>query len=597
MIIVINILLFVCIVIAYILIAQAVCSLPFLVIGLITGSVDKFRKSVSKAKKLRYMTVLEVWFSIFFCAIYLFAHFRYQLWTNSQIYLWSSPILFLVLYLRSVFGAGFAGSSNPILRRLAGAVWLALIPIVIIVPIGVINSQLIALWSIKWGVAVGVGIVLLSTAIWGRAYPAQIERFEILDNRHKMFGEKIGTLVHIVNVIGDRGKAKDLSNLASELNIRYSNATDFLRQGKFSDAENLIIQSEIEVNQIEENLENRIKYSLKEEIRSRLEQTRADLQRLRGEFETASISREQIDELDSKIQEDILKINSLTFSTEMIAEQLEPFERTLALITDMRAGLRLRKNVGSQLDEIRREINDHQLTIDIASNLGLETDKSQLAKEQILILLDDLQNKELSSQELINIYQSLQNYLTKFRESVAIFEATIRRNWICQETDSGQFISYVPKYCRTDESKNVVLVLKKEQGVSKEINVSIGGTLLEFEANRNITMFAQADSNYVISFFNFVGKRPGRGSVVLHSDKLKGLQNKLTFSVRIIPRVIELARDSLIFAGSFGGLALLLFLGLGKNLTEYAPLAAAIGVAFSLFLFLVRFMTIAKYKQ
>ena len=194
----------------------------------------------------------------------------------------------------------------------------------------------------------------------------------------------------------------------------------------------------------------------------------------------------------------------------------------------MRAGLRLRKNVGSQLDKIRREIKDHQLTIDISSNLGLETDKSQLAKEQILILLDDLQNKELSSQELINIYQSLQNYLTKFRESVAILEATIGRNWICQETDSGQFISYVPKYCRTDGSKNAVLVLKREQGVSKEINVSIGGTLLDF-ANRNITMFAQADSNYVISFFNFVGKRPGRGSVVLHSDKLKGLQNKLTF--------------------------------------------------------------------
>ncbi len=599
--IIIDILLLFCIIIVYVLIAQAVAFIPFYIIGFIKNFIDDvFRKSIDtarKARELRYMANFELLFGIFFSFVYLFAHFRYQLWTNSQIYLWSNPILFLILYIRSTIGASVTESSNPILRRLSSMVWFALIPIMILMIIGTVNSEFIPLWSIKWGVATGVSVPLLVSMIWGRFIPSEMERFENLENRQKQIEKKIDTLSHVVNVIGDMGESKDLSNLYAELNQRSSKMAYFLRQGKFPDAENLIIQSEIDANQIEENLENRIRYSLKEEIRTRLEQARLDIQRLRQEFKSVLISTERLDELDSKIQEYLSKINLLKFSTERIPEQIDPFEKVIASIADIKTGLRLRKNVGSRLDIIRREIDDSQLLLDIASNLGLETEVSQIAMKQTFSLLDVFQKEEMmSADEPINLYRSLQSNLSKFRESVAILKANINRNWTWYEAEAGQFISCIPKYCRTDRSASGVLVLKSSQNILQQVNVTIDGTLLEFETDRNIIMSPKGDFNYAISSFNFAGKRPGHGTVKLRSKELKDLQSSINFPIRIIPTATELATNSLLYGASFGGFILIVFWQLGYAPKDYSSLAAAIGGTLSVILFIFRYINISKYK-
>lgn len=286
----------------------------------------------------------------------------------------------------------------------------------------------------------------------------------------------------------------------------------------------------------------------------------------------------------------------MTFSKERIFEQLEPFERIIASIANIKTGLRLRRNVGSQLDIIRREIDNSQLIIDIASNLGLETANSKLVKKQTLNLFGDIQKKELmSAEELINLFRSLQDNLTKFRESIAILKANIERNWTWHEPESGKFISCVPKYCRTDKSTNGVLVLKKEQGALEQINITIDGTLLEFETDRNIVMSAQADSEYVLSSFNFVGKRPGNGTVKLRSSELTELQNFI-FPIRIIPTVTELASNSLFFGAAFGALVLIMVWQLGYEPKDYSSLAVAIGTTLSLILFVIRYIKISKYK-
>lgn len=591
--IVLDVLFFICIVIVYVLIAQAVVFLPFFILGIILSFIEQvFNKKIIN---IRSITSLEIWFTIFLLIIFLFAYFKYQLWTDNRIYIWSNPILFLLLYLRSVLGVTFTGS-NPLLRNLSTMVWLALIPLIVIELIGITNEKLIEIWVIKWGIVLSIGIIILTNIPETRKTPLNLEKFENLENRQEKIAEKINRLFHIVHVIGDMGEAKDLSNLSADLNTRYSKADDLLQQGNFSDAENIIIQSEIDINQIEESLENRIRYSLKEEIKSRLEQhAKSDIQLLRKELETELISTGQIDELDLKIQELVSSVNSLPFKSENISEQLEPFEKIITSISDIKTGLRLRKNVGSQLDKIHEEIDESQLIIDMASNLGLETSDSKLAKKQAFDLLIDFQKKELMSpQELTTLYKDLQKNLTKFRESIAILKANIDRNWICHETASSQLTACVSRYCRTDKSTIGVLVLKKE-GSLQTININIDGTLIEFETDRNIILSTQSDSDYVISSFNFVGKRAGLGSVRLRSNEVKELQN-IMFSIRIIPTVVELARNSFLFGASFGAIVLLLFWYLGYAPKDYSSLAVAIGTALSLILFVLSYISISKYK-
>lgn len=593
----INIPIFLCILVTYTVLAVAVSTLPFMLAGLAL-SVAGFHRRPDKPRRAQVIARLsrwEVWFGMLFTAVYLVFHFRYRLWTSPHIQLWSSPLLFLALYLLSVVAAHSSSSPNPVLRQMFVMVRLSLIPTTILMIIGLTQSHLIAPWSIKWGIAGSMAIVLVANAIWGRANPAKLAKFESLEDRQNVLGAQIQQLIRISDAIGDTGKAKELSDLVKELDGRYSRARELLRQDRSSDAENLIIQSEIDVARVDETLSERIQYSLKDEVRARLEQTRADLEVLRGKFEGASISTEQIDGVSSRIDQELARLAGVSLSPEGLAEQLRPVGDIVSSIADMRAALRLRRNVGSQLDRIRREVRDCQLLLDMAPRLGLDTEVVAKSEKQILALLDDLQNQRPSSiQDLIDIYQDVQKRLTHFRGSVAMLWAAVDRHWHRTE---GQFIACVPKSCTTYNPSTGVLVFKKGDEAVKEVNVTIDGILVEFETDRSFKMIPGGEGHYAVSPFNIVGKRAGLGRVILRCQELKELQTGLTFPVRIIPKVAELAQESFLYAVPFGGVTLVLLWWLGYNVAQYAGISAAAGGLFGLFLFGVRYLALTRHRQ
>lgn len=319
---------------------------------------------------------------------------------------------------------------------------------------------------------------------------------------------------------------------------------------------------------------------------------------MRSELEKASIGKAQINELHSKIEQNLTDLESLEFSPQAIATQIEPFENILASILDIKAGLRLRRNVGSQIDLILQEVKTSSRDSDIASSLGLDVNAAKKSENEINTLLNDIQSKELGSvDELIDLYKGLQNSLLRFRESVGILKANIHRNWLYQETGDSRLIIIVPKVCSTDNTINGLLVLQKVRDAVDEISITIDGVLLEFGTDRKIHLTIKDGSDIGTSFFSFVGKRPGRGKVILRSENVQELQNGFDFPVKIIPRISEIAQESLMFSIPVGGIALLIFWGLGKSPKDYASITAAVGGVFGLLLFLIRYFKTKRIKN
>ncbi len=589
-----NIFLLLCIVIVYILVAQAVVQLPAMLIGFLMGVINRFRKSVNKARALKNLTIFEMCFSVILLACYLFFHFKYALWNNSFFYIWSNPLLLFLLYIRAVLGAGHSQSENPILRRLSYIVWISLLPITVLILVGLFTPDTIANWALKWGIALSISIVILGTII-SRSMPLEIEKFENLEERQKAIRVKINELLHIVNVIGDAGELKALLGSVNELDRRHSKAQGLLRKAKYVEAENSILQSEIEVIHIEENIKNRINFTFKDEIKSRLERAIIEVHQLEEEFKVASISTEELKNVESSIQKNLSEIDTIQFSTEHIIEYLKPIEDIVNSIAETRVSLSLRKNVGEQMDKIRSEIEKSSMTMDIASSLDLEIQGAKESEVQILDHLDRLKNKKLSgAHELLALYRELQNSLLRFRESIAVLKNILNRRWNSIEIIENRLFSFVPKHCTTDHPSNGAIVLQKKNSTDKHIQISIDGVLVELETERNFSIYPKAGSNSSISSFSFVGKRAGKGKIIFRSPEIK---DKISLDITIIPRTIELARDSLFVAVPLGGVTLLILWGLGIDIKEYAALTGAGGGAFGLLIFLIRYIRFSKYKS
>ncbi len=574
---------------AYFFVLRLVFGCPFFFLGVIISVVDRLRRDKVTPEFFGAITRAEVVAMTLLPLLFLFCFFWFRLWESSWVYIWQSPLLISVLYISSTLLATGRGSYNPIYRNLAESALIGMWPISGLLLLGFFAPHYIRPAVFLWAVTVSAALLCLIILAQRFRTASDVQDFAALDRRHDVVGESLGRLQHLSYLIGDVENWKAIREAVENVEELYSKTLQALRERRLQEADALMIRAEAEVSHVEKTFQDRIRLSLRHELKSRLEQASLDVNGLQEEFEVAGLKAGNLDELKQQIAEMSGALDALDMRDENLLERLAPFEKLFREIVDTRTALRFRQQVDAAA--LREEVEQGWLLVEVAKRLGLDTSDVEERRKDVEERLQRFQGDPIkNSGELVGAYQSVRKALSDFRVSLAFLESQVGHGWSVRALDSGRITAYVPKACSTDKAVQGAVGVAFDPQNRQDVSLSLDGTLLELEADRTINVAPLPGRAYGSALFTFAGKRGGQAILKLGLSNPREPQ-QVTFPVLVTPSVSEIARDALIFATPVGAVAvLLLWRFFGYELKDAAYVGAGVGGGFGLLVFALNYL-------
>lgn len=322
---ILQIALFILILISYFYVLRCVLEVPFLLFGTGLAIWHNIRHRDLTPRGHALLARFEAIGLMLLTGIFILFFFYFRLCEAPWLKIWENPLIVGVLFLVLVHQAGHLKSYNPMLRAMASAALLWSWPIIILLIVGPFAPSYISPRTFQSAVGLSA-ILLLLAGVWSLMHvPTDIRSFESLDKRRTSLGESLERLQRVAKVIGDAEKWKTAREIISHVDQCYSEALKHLRRKRFDDADALIIQAEMEVTQVERALEDRVRLSLCDEMDARLKQAETDIYGLKGEFESAGLSAENLRELSNEIDALKGRLDELEMSDESFINRLVLF--------------------------------------------------------------------------------------------------------------------------------------------------------------------------------------------------------------------------------------------------------------------------------
>lgn len=589
-----QILIFVLITASYFFTLKSIFDLPPYIIGkfLMEWHKKQHYKNTPQdiAEFVRYehisILVIDIVFILFF--------FYFRLWESPWLRLWERPFILAIVFYMLLIQASQSGSDSLTVRISASFAFWASPLFIILLGIAQFVPEYILPTIFQWGVTTAAFLLLFSMAWAALNIPRGFQRFATLNERHKSIGESLQRLQHIANLIGNADNWRTVREAINHVDQCYSNAFNELKRERFHEADALMIQAEMEVNQIERIFQDRINLSLRDELEAHMKQATADVNSLRDEFEKDGLSRENLDLLSNEINLQISCLDKLDMYDKNLFQKLEPIEGLFREIVDTRTALRFRKNVSSNIDLFHKDVDKNWKLVQVAKNIGLNTTEAEKTKQVIDSELQMFQNKPInSSRELVQTYQLIQTDLTSFQASVAILDSIINRNYKVDSIDSGRIFVYVPKFCSTNQSVEGAIFVQYNESQVENLSFELVGTLLELQSEPNVNVSPIQGQSYGLSHFTFVGKRGGLATLTLRFKDVNQ-RNDHSYKVQVNPSMSEIGQNALLFGTPIGAFAVLGLWGIGIDLKEAGTIGGAVGGVSVLMIFLINYM---RYRR
>lgn len=580
--IIVDILLFLLILISYYFILKTVFDTPFVVMGVITGIIARGRGFPVAA-----FTRIEAAGIAILSIAFLVSAFAFNYWPSEWLRIWTNPILLGILLLMSVIMARFVTSSNPTFRNVSAFAAFAVWPVFLLILVGATNPGVIKQSTFQWAVTIA-GVLVILAAIWSfSSQPRDLELFEEINARHSSLTASLQQLHQVADLIGDTENWKTIREAMDRVNRWAALTYTALQNGKYQEAETLLMQAETETAQVEGPFYDRIRLSLKDELKTRLTQAISEISELEKEFQAAGLDPANLSQLSTKIHDlednlDTLALDEENLTAADLLDKLRPFERTLREIVETRTSLRFRQNLGSSIDLIHQELAETLPTVQICRGLGLKVSELTERENRIASALQAFQSVHIhTSGDLVDLYNDLQKTLAEFRGSVRAVKARIDQNWSQEVLHEGIFF-YRPKQVSTSELSLGLVVIQSSRPISTPVKVEISGISLELPTVPSIEIRPDTNINsFGMKSFKFRGKSGGQASLTLKAT-LPNQEITREFDFLVHSSRKELIQDAFVMATPTTAVVMGVLWISGTNLGDAASLGAAVGSAVGL---------------
>lgn len=594
---VLDVLLFLLLVLAYVPVIRAIPSLPALLLGLAGAILDRvLRKEIFAKLLVDSAKVMSLVGMLFFAALGV-SLVTTDIWTTqlySKFYsFWRSPIILTLLLLVSLHEVSHFKGYNPILRPASFFALLSVWPVVIIVLVGQFWPTSLTPTSAKWAGFTACCVMFLLVALKGTTIGRDIKTFEALNRRHDRLNEDIQKLKQKSSILlgmADQDNVQDALHSAED---SYKSAMSDLRQGRYGRVEQALLKGEAEIDGLNRLLEDRIHLSLKDELVARLNQALINCNSMKSEFKSSGLPVSDVNKIESRIVEKKEQLTLINFEGNLLAKQIEPYEDIFADIVAIRTALRLRSNFEASLDKMRNELDDSEWKMSLAKHLGKSTNVVENARENLSKLLTDFGDDDVeSSEKLIEEYSRLRQAAAENSALINSMMSEIDSSWkMFQVADLG-LIGFIPRSVSTKQADTGAIVrLNDESGDIDELKCELDGVLLELQSERQLLIPKSHTSPFTVTTFSFAGKRGGLGKLDLRFLEEKTNYNtSQTLTVFIKTPAIDSARDAFIFAAPSGGVLAWLLWQLSVNPTIATTFGAGFGGVVGLVVFLIQRM-------
>lgn len=262
--------------------------------------------------------------------------------------------------------------------------------------------------AVWWAATVATVLLFGAGAFSIIKISGRMRTFTTLDNRHDEIGRQLNRLRHIFNVLPETTDRVVIQDALASINSQYGVALRALRGGNVEHAEEAILSAEAEIEGLNRQLDDRVRLSLRDELKTKLEQATSDCSRLRSEFLAIGLLGTEIDELEGRLASLSQQIDNLVFNPDQLPSQVEPFEQLLSDIVNTRTALRFRGNVDASLDRLQQELLDASTNISLANALGVNSDSVVEAQEKLRRLIDEFRSQRTSpAKELVERYRNV----------------------------------------------------------------------------------------------------------------------------------------------------------------------------------------------
>ena len=581
---IIQIFIFLLLIITYFTIAIAV---PFVIvypIFIVLNFIPKIRIYLENHSEI--YTILMKIPMVVIIVIYLTIHFHFNIWENALIYVWANPVLIGLVYLYSITVLNIEDVKYQILQMTKKFILLTSIPIVILAIIGTYNAQIITPSMIKWGIFIGVFIAAIDQIFSIAIIPKGIQQYDAVNEKYQTINSRLDELLSLSSAFGDLAFEKSDSTTLTLLVKRDEEIEFNLDQNKLYEAETLILLSEIELSEIERKLQVREKYWMIDEINKQLKQSKEELKELNKLFQEKSIPNHHIDNLDKRLDEILEKIPNGDIKS------IGPlYESLFQEIAELRTALRFLENIDEEVAELQSEIITQTSIGKIAELLNLNTSQLDEISKDFILDMKRFQHFDITSaQEFVSLFRDIQKKSGQIHGIIVNLQSQIDHKWNLRKSLNGEVTSYIPKSCTTDAAAYGGIVIDWDKLSIDKIELDFDVSLIELQ-NKSLLFKPPQNSNELSTPFNFVGKKSGKGAIVIRSNEFDDLRGGWSFPIKIIPKVSDLVKDSSLWGAPMGALSLLIFWKLGYDLSYYIPISTAIGGAIILIIFILKYFS------
>ena len=585
MIIIIQIFLFLFIIITYFNIAIAIPSIIVMSVGFISNYIPRIGSYTQKNVGI-YIILSKIPIVLFIIS-YLLIHFHLNIWDNALIYVWVNPVFIGAIYLYSIIVLNFVDSRLHSMRGTKKVVMFTSIPIILLLIIGTYDAQIITPSMIKWGIFIGVLIAAIDQIYAIIIFPKEIQQYYNVNEKHELINLRINELLNLSSAFGDLAFEKNDSTTLDILMKRDEEIEMNFNQNKLSEAENLILLSEIDLSEIEGKLQVREKYWMIDEIKARLKHSKGEMKELQKLFQEKGIHTNHVENLDTRIDEILEQLPD-----ENIKSIGPLYESLFQEIAELRTALRFLENIDEEVAELQSEIITQTSIGKIAELLNLNTSQLNEISKDFLLDMKRFQHFEITSaQEFVSLFRDMQKKSGQIHRITVNLQSQINYKWNIRKSVNNEVTLYIPKSCTTDAAAYGGIVTNWNKLSIDKIELDFDVSLIELQ-NKRIPFNRPRNSNELSTPFNFVGKKSGKGAIVIRSKEFDDLRGGWSFSVKIIPTVNDLVKDSSLWGAPIAALPFLLFWKLGYNLSYYIPISTAIGGAIILIIFLFKYISI-----
>ena len=590
---------FLVLLLAYFAVLKTMVSAPFFVLGVGKALLNGIRHRETGASDYAVLGRVEAFGSATLHLALAVCILATPLCDQSWFSFWQSPIVLVIYFFVSLQFTRHLQGYNPLLRPHAAFSLFSVWPIIATVFLAVLWPSVLHPTSVKWASFSAACVIPIISLIPTLRHAKDMFLFQSLNERHDSLGHHLRRLRHVTNVLGDMEEWSNLQEAFAAADAAYDEALRTLREGKLQQAENAILRGEAELEGLDRLVDDRITFSLKDELGARLEQAKHDCHVLYEEFESAGLPGKDVENMADRVRNLAVELRSIEFTREQLARQLEPFESLFREIIATRTALRLRTNVGASLDDIAGQVTSTGLDISVSKALGIETSTAELSRNALGDRLEGFRRPTFqSTEELIDQYRRLRDAAREHQAAVnGLLAETMKKCAIHCVSELGVTL-FVPKDVTTKRATSgAILVKHSDFGEPKSVKCELDGVLLELQERRSFELKSSGASPFTIQPFSLVGKRGGNGrlEVRVWSSALDQEHVK-SFSITVATPASETAKDASAFAVPAGGLGVLLFWHFLKDIAVAAPLGVASGGIIGLLIFIFQRFHLQRKK-